>query len=248
MSEFPDLTQKALGFRKFKVVDGGFCSIGIGTYHWLPGPNRARCLAQVQQSQSGWSSFITFSFTPSSGATIAPSEKPATHAAPDAECHCGLYGLHSFDPLWLNGSLAADSSVAAAILGWGTMEVHRSGFRSEFAELAMVGYDPLVGVRKIAEIREAAQLYGVRAVPIDELESAGSQMGERIPEALLPEIPEPAKTKALPSSVVGSSGAFIPPMYLTGMTSRGDWGPLIEEPKKAKPKSKKRSGKKKGKR
>lgn len=188
MSDAPDLTQKVLGYRQFGVVDGGLCSIGVGTFHWLPGPNHARCLARhLHRSRPSSHSYL-YSGPP-------PSPPPERHPAPAPGCNCGLYGWHEFQQEWLDGGLGAQYeglALIAAIRAWGKMEIHRTGFRAEYAEVALLGFDPFVGLRKMRDAQDVAQAYGVRAVDLEAFEAMAVELGEPVPMELRPEEPKPA--------------------------------------------------------
>ncbi|HEY2636707.1 MAG TPA: hypothetical protein VGI54_04905, partial [Solirubrobacteraceae bacterium] len=63
------------------------------------------------------------------------------HAAPYPGCSCGLYALA--DPrdrrLWQHGQ------VVGAIVAWGAVELHRSGFRAEKARVVALAHQSPFG-------------------------------------------------------------------------------------------------------
>jgi len=179
----PDLSQKVLGFREFQILDGGLAATGVGSVHWLPGCNRARCLAR--HLENGYSQWNLPMFA--TGNPPEPPKPKSRHPAPATGCNCGLYGLHKPKEQWVDGSMIENPKlVPAAILGWGRMEVHRSGFRAEYAEIALLAYDPLVGLKAMRRIVRVAKRFGVRAVDIEEFAAEAYKLGHVVPEALLP--------------------------------------------------------------
>lgn len=235
MNATPDLTRKVLGYRIFGLNEGELCSVGTEN-RWMPGVNKARCDARaIQASQRLYMWPSGFGQTP-----YEPPPQPDLHTAPKCECACGIYAYHASPEGWRTGELKMGTTVGAVILGWGKMEVHRDGFRSEFAEIAALIYDPYGGPKRRKRIEKAGRLYDVDVICVDDLESY-KKPGESIPESLLPEeVPQ----KPAPALQVTSG-----PMTITAPTAGAYYvqlsGPQKAEgePESDKPKPQKRFAK-----
>lgn len=116
----------------------------------------------------------------------------AAHRAPDPDCACGLYALHSCPERVGLGS----TSVFGAVLAWGHIEVHHNGFRAEHAEPVLLGYDPTQPYRHVEILKAVGGEFGVPVVDVDELEDRALWLGKPIPEELRPTPPDPGPDRA----------------------------------------------------
>jgi glycine cleavage system H protein len=96
------------------------------------------------------------------------------HVPPGRECTCGIYALAD----WQDYRLHDPGQVVGAIAGWGEVEVHRTGFRAQYA--CVLGLS--VPERCPAKLRElleaAAERYVVPLVPLDALEPIGLEYAQ----------------------------------------------------------------------
>lgn len=99
------------------------------------------------------------------------------HRAPAAECSCGLYGLHPRVSVArdLRRECAQETS-AALVVGiveaWGRVELHRDGFRAEYARpYAFVEFESVDDPAHAARTKEVARAHGV---PVLRVAGAGS--------------------------------------------------------------------------
>lgn len=143
--------------------------LGSSQQHWHAGVNRARCHVNLH-----WSPF--------GGLSGKPTPPPAPHLPPGSECGCGLYGLHDGEAFISKGYNSA--SILGAISAWGRMEVHKDGFRAEFARVIMLAYDPAHGIAIERRVRKTAEVLNVPCVPIDELPMAALEYAQPVPVEL----------------------------------------------------------------
>lgn len=210
----PDLTTKVLGYRRWKIAEGKLHSYGAGDAAWEPGPNAATCPGHDLVVNAGY--VIT---AWQSGAEIRRQEEVAPHSVPGAECGCGFYAYH--EPVLPSaGGFAGGgyvtmgtatygyspapvtpepTKIVGAIAGWGKMEVHETGWRSEMAEVIALGIPDLALTKPELrrEVKEMAALYGVPAVPLCDLALEAERHAEPVPKTLYPEKPEPPKAPSL---------------------------------------------------
>lgn len=192
-----------VGFRLWKPrrIDKGLLrltSTYIGAV-WEPGANHAEHRPRsLGQSYRVW-----------------PEDKYAPHSAPAPECSCGLYAMHTpelaapdpFGPAAY--SPTSVPYVIGAVIAWGEIEVHASGFRAEYAMplmLALPSKPPrdtvsyrvglstsrgqgVSGLRDMADaatVKSLALVYSIPFVKPDELMEAALQHGEPVPDQVRP--------------------------------------------------------------
>ena len=85
------------------------------------------------------------------------------HVPPVAACSCGLYALARSD----DDRLCPRGEAVGAIVGWGDVEVHRSGFRAQYAAVVALGLPDNCPPRHLGRLRVAAQHYRVPLVPLE---------------------------------------------------------------------------------
>lgn len=103
-----EITEPVIGLRRWSVTDEGELYSPIIEGPWDPGINEAKCIKTRL-----W--------------------QPWHHrgAAPVAGCTCGLYAHHE--------TAGIDSSgVWGVVKGWGRVQVHQDGWRSQYAELIAI--------------------------------------------------------------------------------------------------------------
>lgn len=161
----PDLIQAVLGFRTWALDDEGWLlpfSLGAIAGPWRPGTNQATC------HYAKWRG---------DGSRVK-------HDAPAPRCMCGLYGLaDAHDPRLPHD---APDLALGAIGAWGDIEVHRSGFRAEYATVLALAVSPRAPARLRLRHERAARRYGVELVAPELLEVTGLRHAAPVPDALLP--------------------------------------------------------------
>ena len=154
----PDCVGKLLGARCFwprhprtpsEHRDDRLYSI-FYDHMWTPGKDeRAQCLYR----------------TASMGAYRAG--VPLEHASPHGSCTCGLYAYYSYYRLRYDIPQTDRIEIFAVVSGWGDIEEHKNGFRSEYMRIeALVGPSLLnVRRRKVHKMIERfAEVYGVPVI------------------------------------------------------------------------------------
>ncbi len=71
---------------------------------------------------------------------------------------------------------------------WGEIEVYAAGFRAEYASGIALAHEPSRSTGPPARLREAARRYGVRLVPLADLEAEASEFALPLPDVVLPKI------------------------------------------------------------
>jgi hypothetical protein len=104
------------------------------------------------------------------------------HAAPATTCSCGLYALASAE----DDRLRPHHEAVGAIVAWGDVELHRTGFRAEHAAIVALALPDDCPARHADDLRAAAVRYGVPLVPPDQLVAAACEHGRPIAYASAP--------------------------------------------------------------
>jgi hypothetical protein len=144
-----------------------------------------------------------------------PSQSP-----PVADCSCGLYALA--DPR--DERLRPSYEAVGAVVAWGDVEVHATGFRAQYAAIVALGLPDDAELGHLTRLREAARRYGVPAVPIAGLAAAALEYGRPIAfESIL--VPRRRaitihRTPPPPLGVDGASGIALDE-HLTVTVERG---------------------------
>ena len=92
------------------------------------------------------------------------------HRAPHATCGCGLYGLHprASAARELCGDAADDGVVIGIVEAWGQVELHRDGFRAEYARPhAFVVFRSVPDPAHEARTLALAKAHGVAVLRVD---------------------------------------------------------------------------------
>jgi hypothetical protein len=103
------------------------------------------------------------------------------HLAPAPGCTCGFHALH--DPH--DGRLELEHPAVGAIAAWGEIEVYAAGFRAEYASVIALAHQPSRAAEPLPRLREAARRYGVRIVPLDQLEAEAREFALPLPDEVL---------------------------------------------------------------
>lgn len=97
------------------------------------------------------------------------------HRAPAHDCRCGLYALREW---WMLG--ASDHGVWGAVVLWGRVEVHRRGFRAEFARIVALSSHPSQSRSHRVAVASVGRALMVPVVGIPELGAVASEFGVRL--------------------------------------------------------------------
>jgi hypothetical protein len=156
-SAVPDLVRPVIGFRQWRLHDGGLHSMWADD-RWERGELRACCR----------------------GAGREPVED--TGAAPHPDCTCGVHAWHRQVPL---GASATRELVAGAVALSGAIEVHATGMRGQCARIVALAL-PVTRGRKRLELAIAAGELGIDLVPHGLLVAAAMAHGTPVPTTLRP--------------------------------------------------------------
>ncbi len=132
------------------------------------------------------------------------------HDAPDPHCGCGLYGVHPARyEEWAKSrfgvpDLDPGSEVLGVIEAWGRVELHRDGFRAEYAKphaIVRIGGTGVGGTRAIAERHRVGHLsFDSTAELLSYCESHGLGLSEGSIRDLVPAGPSYGPGYSPPSS------------------------------------------------
>jgi len=92
------------------------------------------------------------------------------HEAPGRLCTCGFNALH--DLPGANRRMTHRNTVLGAIAAWGDTEVHRTGFRAQFACVVALAEGGVTRPASHRRLLMAAKRYGLELVPIPDLAAA----------------------------------------------------------------------------
>lgn len=139
--------------------------------YWTIGPNKAECRKTARAT-----------FLANGDAAAVPSD--SEHDAPHPDCECGLYAY--FDIHRENNPHNLKPDVWGAVVAWGRVEVHQSGFRAEYAEPVAFGYSPRDAYEDVRRIEAVAGELGLPFVTFDELEAEALKHGQLVTEEMRP--------------------------------------------------------------
>lgn len=115
---------------------------------------------------------------------------PHRHPAPQPKCDCGLYAWHAPHKLVKTGGLRRSDFVYGAVRARGRIEVHRDGFRAQYAQPIVLMYmEDNEGMRDAAQ-RVGASL-GLPVVGASAIEAFCSEHGKPVPMEMRPEFDLP---------------------------------------------------------
>jgi glycine cleavage system H lipoate-binding protein len=131
------------------------------------------------------------------GANRAACGRDRRHRPPVGDCTCGLYALS--DPADRRLHLR-DEQAVGAIAAWGDLEVHRTGFRAEWACVVALARPERVDAPQLRRLELAAARYGVELVPARVLSEHAREHGAPLdPVTLPPAWPAPRHRSAGPA-------------------------------------------------
>ncbi len=100
-------------------------------------------------------------------AQVFTDAKAAEHSSPYEECKCGLYAYYSYWRAWRVISRKDLVRIFAVVSGWGNIEEHESGFRSEHMRIEALVGPSLSTVRRTKArkmIERFAEIYNIPVV------------------------------------------------------------------------------------
>lgn len=159
----PDFVEPVVGYRAWRLTDDGelvpWTVTAAGP--WATGVNTAVC------------HISRFAALMGEGPRRTPRHRP-----PATDCMCGLYALHDdTDP-----RIAPSAGGAlGAIVAWGDLEVHATGFRAEHACIVALALPERASEAEHERLRRAAARYRVALVPQDRLADAAREHGAPLP-------------------------------------------------------------------
>ncbi len=170
--------QAVVGYRTWAVDAEGWLlpfSLGAIAGPWRPGTNHATCHYAKWRTPGG--------ATHSSSGTRRAAVRDV-HEAPHPRCMCGLYALaDAADPRLPRN----DPELALGAIGaWGDLEVHRDGFRAQYATVLALAASPRAPAHLLGRLERAAARYGVELVAPGLLEVTGLRHASPVPAALMP--------------------------------------------------------------
>ena len=120
------------------------------------------------------------------------------HRAPVGECSCGLYALASAT----DARLHPGSEAVGAIAAWGDVEVHRTGFRAQYAAVVALALPGWCEARHADALRAAAARYRVPLVPVGGLVAVALEHGRPVGfDAIVTPPPETIDTRPPPPAL-----------------------------------------------
>jgi hypothetical protein len=174
MPEIDRVAGKVVGYRAWRISsDLELMSTRSGqavAYTWDRGPQKAKCRRDPH--------------------VMVPLPAGAQHSPPGKGCHCGFNAHHDLDMARRRLWQATGPAIMGAIVGWGNLQVHWDGVRSEYAQIVALGYrqpdTEAFRWRPLDVPRRIADRYGVPLVPLADLEAVAREHGEPYPEELRP--------------------------------------------------------------
>lgn len=115
---------------------------------WTPGKDeRAQCLHHMAPQFGGRSA-------------------PRRHASPHEGCKCGLYAYYSYWRVWWEAPRQDLCRIFAVVSGWGSIEEHKSGFRSEYMRIEALVGPSLTTIRRRQARKRIERFAENYAVPV----------------------------------------------------------------------------------
>jgi glycine cleavage system H lipoate-binding protein len=96
------------------------------------------------------------------------------HVPPGRDCTCGIYALAD----WKDYRLHHRDQVVGAIAAWGEVEVHRTGFRAQYACILALSLPEGGSAGMRDRLDAAAERYAVPLVPLEVLEGFGHEYAQ----------------------------------------------------------------------
>ena len=159
MTSAPDLIERVVGFRKWRVVRDHLASPYI-PFRWDEAVVHARCYPANRNLMfgEGWL------------------EEP--HAAPHPDCKCGIYAYYRPTA---RGPIPDRGRTFGIVSLWGRIEAHADGMRAEHAQIEALAYCRELGSRHREQIESIAEELGVDCIEHSRRLSAAGLYGSPPP-------------------------------------------------------------------
>lgn len=205
----PVFSECVIGYRVWMIdALGRLRPQAVNQRPWVPGENTAVC-----DKRHGFGGFITYG---GSFGMDPCQPAPKDHKAPAKNCECGFYARFAPHDL---PEIAYDLDqgtwlVAGSTAGWGDMQVHADGMRSEKACVTALAVSDNMPPEIRALVEQVAETYRVPAVPLNSLSAEALLHGCPLPDDHRPKpIPKRDYFSQLYTTVSGnfivSPGSFI---------------------------------------
>lgn len=151
MAGAPDVTEPIVGYRAWRAAADG--------------------------RLEPWSAYLAGSWEPGVN-TARCLARPGVrgHVAPMRRCSCGIYALGDLRDPRLN----ARGQAVGAIVAWGDVELHATGFRAQHALIVALALPDACELEQARRLGLAAARYGVPLVPLEVLPAAAGEHGRAI--------------------------------------------------------------------
>lgn len=180
---------EVIGFREWTVSPALELRSTVMASAWVPGVNRAACRAGGAEAPVARGGLL--------GTVVGPAHEGG---APHSDCGCGLYALHALperrtEDVWWPPFSPPFSfwRVTGVVCAWGVLEVHRSGFRAQYARPVLLGVDDASPAARRVVVAAVARRYGVPLVSLEELASLAREYGDPVPADSIPSLAEAAE-------------------------------------------------------
>lgn len=191
MSDASHVDGAVLGYRAWKL-DGHALRSFTMRDRWDAEPKRAVCQYGTFRVQGD--------LPPTTSEGVVAGDE--AHPAPHPECMCGLYAAHCAPP-----ELGA-YEVHGAVLAWGEIEVHPTGFRAEWAKPVVLAYASSQPYEHVTRLQAIAGELNLPCVELDQLEQTASVLGQPVAEELRP-APVARADQTVPISAAALMGSSM---------------------------------------
>jgi hypothetical protein len=183
----PDLIEQVVGVRTFDRAGHALASPYQGG-EWRQPEQRARCSPGRRTTAAA---LVRLGQKPPAASKaaariVARQQRQPPHAAPHADCHCGLYAYHDLDSRFLPAG-----PIVGVVQAWGGLCIHAGGFRAERVRVVALALTDHLGFgvradryREVA--RRASAWWKVPLLRFEELAASLSEFGSPVPEELRP--------------------------------------------------------------
>lgn len=97
---------------------------------------------------------------------FAGRKAPREHASPHGDCKCGLYAYYSYWYAWREAPRHHLFRIFAVVGGWGDIEEHKNGFRSEYMRIEVL-IGPSISTIRRRKVRKTLERFAeIYEVPV----------------------------------------------------------------------------------
>lgn len=113
-----------------------------------------------------------------------------THPAPDRHCRCGLYAFHPHSFPDEGSAVGMRPQVAGVVAAWGRVELHRGGFRAEYARSVALVASPRARPSTVEAVHRLADRYRAELLEVEDIRAhcrrEGIGLGDPVVDSLVP--------------------------------------------------------------